>query len=119
MKASLFAVALALTTAFAVPSLANDHEKRFPMPAAEFQERVDARIARTRSRMEEDIAERKLTDDEAKEVRAHFDAVVAAVDVEVQKAVADGTVTWEEAKAVRAVARALGPHRAHPHPDNG
>jgi hypothetical protein len=122
MRASVLAIALALTTAFAAPAFAHDHgnyEKRFPMPAAQFQERVDARIARARSRMEEGIAERKLTDEEASQVRAHFEAVVAAVDVEVQKAVEDGTVTWDEAKAVRAVAHELGPRHAHHHQESG
>jgi len=113
MRASVLAIALALTTAFAAPAMAHDFEKHFPMPAAEFEQRVDARVARARSRMEETIAEYNLTDEQAKAVRAHFDAVVAAVEVEVKKVVEDGTVTWEEAKAVRAVARELGPR--HPH----
>jgi hypothetical protein len=118
MRASVLAIALALTTAFAAPAFAHDHgnaEKRFPMPAAEFQQHVDTRVARARARMESDITERKLTDDEAKDVRAHFDTIVAAVDVEVQKAVEDGTVTWDEAKAVHAAAHGLGPRHPHHH----
>ncbi len=121
MRASVLAIALALTTAFAAPALAHDHEyeKRFPMPAATFQEHVDARVGRARSRMEDEITARQLTDEEANAVRAHFDSVIAAVEVEVQKAVADGTVTLEEARAVRAVARELGPRHAHRHHADG
>jgi hypothetical protein len=114
MRASVLAFAVALTTAVAVPASAHDHEKRFPMPAAVFQEHVDGRVARARARMEAAIVEFKLTDEQAKAARAHFDAVIAAVQVEVEKAVADGTVTFEEAKAVRAVARELGPRHDHP-----
>jgi hypothetical protein len=115
MRTSVLALALALSSA-AAPALAHEHQKHFPMPAAVFQEHVDARIARAKSRMEANIAEYKLTDEQATEARAHFDAVVAAVQVEVQKAVADGTVTLEEAEAVRAVARELRPHYEHSQP---
>jgi hypothetical protein len=118
MRASILALAFGLSTAFAVPAMAHDYEKRFPMPAAEFQQHVDAREARARARMEDEIAERKLTDDEANQLRARFDAVIATVNVEVQKAEADGTVTLEEAKAVHALAFALWPHHHHHH-DNG
>jgi|SRR5580692_7818191 hypothetical protein len=119
MRASVLAIALALTTAFAAPAMAHDHEKHFPMPAAEFEQHVDARVAHARARMEEAITQKNLTDEQAKEVRARFDAGVAAVEVEVQKAVEDGTVTWEEAKAVRAVAREFFPHHPHHQQGNG
>jgi hypothetical protein len=111
MKNSLFgALALALATTFALPATADEHAKRFPMPAAEFQEHVDARIQRARARLENAIAEKSLPDDQANALRAHLDTVVANVKVEVQKAVADGVVTLDEAKAVHAVSRELHAH---------
>jgi len=113
------ALAVALTTAIAVPAFAHENPQDFPMPAATFQRHVDRRLARARARMEDRIVEHKLTDAQASEVRARFDAVAAQVGVEVQKAVADGTVTLDEARAVRAVARELRGHRGHPHAPQG
>ena len=112
MKTTLIAaLALAVTTAIAVPAIAHEKPQDFPMPAATFQKHVERRLERARARMEERIVEHNLTDAQAKEMRARFDTVAASVGVEVQKAVADGTVTLDEARAVRAVARQL---RAHP-----
>ena len=116
LKTSLIAaLALAMTTAIAVPALAHENPQDFPMPAATFQKHVERRLDHARVRMEERIVEHGLTDAQAKDVRAHFDAVAASVGVEVQKAVADGTVTLDEAQAVRAVARQLHAHRGN-HP---
>jgi hypothetical protein len=114
LKTTLIAaLALAVTTAIAVPALAHENPQDFPMPAATFQKHVERRLERARARMEERIAEHNLTDAQAKEVRARFDTVAASVGVEVQKAVADGTVTLDEARAVRAVARQLRGHRGN------
>jgi hypothetical protein len=118
LKNMAFAVlALALGTTISAPALAHENPQNFPMPAAEFQEHVQARLERARSRMESAITAQNMTEAQAKEVRARFDAIASNVGVEVQKAVADGTVTLEEAKAVRAVARQLRPHHAH-HPQS-
>jgi hypothetical protein len=117
IKRSILAVlALVAATVVSVPALAGGHDHgSFPMPAAEFQQKIDARVQRAREHMEKRIVDEKLTDDQAKEARARFDAVVAQVSAEVQKAVADGTVTADEAKAVRQVARSL--HQGeHHHP---
>lgn len=86
-------------------------QKHFPMPAAEFQAKVDARQQKARARMEERAAQ--LPADQAKELRARFDANIAKVDAEVAKAVADGTVTKEEAQAVRAASPHHGKHARH------
>lgn len=79
----------------------------FPMPAAEFQQRVQARQTKARERMEKRVSQ--LPADKANEVRARFAERVNKVNAEVAKAVADGTVTKEEAQAIRA----LSPHRGH------
>ncbi len=111
MKKIFASTALALTALVALPAFADEHGKgerpSFPMPAAQFKQHVDAKIAKMREHTEKKAA--SLPADQAKEVRAKLDASIAQMNAEVQKAVADGTVTAEEAKAVRAA----GPHRDH------
>jgi hypothetical protein len=129
MRSTIVATVLALATlvsvpAFAAPAQGNapaksqraegEGKKHFPMPAAEFKAKVDARQAKRRQRMEEEAA--KLPADQAKELRAKFEATIQKVNAEVAKAVADGTVTKDEAKAVRAA----NPHAHHgKHARNG
>lgn len=125
---SIVAIAVALSlavssgAAFAAPGKGAEartearhgdkHANAFPMPAAAFKQKVDARIARARTHMESRAA--KLPADQAKDLRAKFDAGVAKVNAEVAKATADGTVTKDEAKAVRKVAREVkGSHGKH------
>src|SRR5690606_942505 len=105
------ALVVAALSLVAVPALAHgkgDHAKKFPMAAAEFKAKVDARAAKAKQRMEERAA--KLPADQAKELRAKFDAGTAQINAEVAKATADGTVTLDEAKQVRAVAKSVRPH---------
>lgn len=114
-----FAVALAV---FVVPGMAmaagpegraekvqrgdrGDHEKAFPMKGADFIAKVEARIQKVRSRVQERIAKMPLTDAQKKQVMAEVDAGSAKVKVAAQKAAADGTVTKEEGKQVRDLAK--------------
>jgi hypothetical protein len=131
MRSTIVATVLALSTlvavpAFAAPAQANaptktqradgdksDKGKHFPMPAAEFKAKVDARQAKARKHMEERAAQ--LPADQAKELRASFEANVQKVNAEVAKAVADGTVTKEEAQAVRAASPHHGKHARNAH----
>jgi hypothetical protein len=103
------AVLVVLASLVAVPALADDSRQgpSFPMPAATFQQRVDAREAKAREQMEKRASQ--LPTDKASALRAKFDERVAKVNAEVAKAVADGTVTKDEARAVRAAS----PHGAH------
>ena len=105
------------TFAFAAPTAADTTTKthraekdkaQYPMPAAAYQQKVNERMAKARTRMEKYAA--KLDAEKAKEVRAKFDAGVANVNAEVAKATADGTVTKEEAQKVREAVRAMHPH---------
>jgi hypothetical protein len=129
MRSTIVAAMLAISTLVAVPAFAapaqgnvptktagsraegEKGQKHFPMPAAEFQAKVNARQTKGRARMEEKAA--KLPADQAKELRARFDANIAKVNAEVAKAVADGTVTKEEAQAVRAASPHHGKHARH------
>jgi hypothetical protein len=102
---------LAVASLVAVPALAKgEHHGKgnFPMAAAEFKAKVDARTAKARQHMEDRAA--KLPADQAKELRAKFDAGTAQINAEVAKVTADGTVTAEEAKQVREVAKTARPH---------
>ncbi len=114
MRPTVLAVLTLVSTLVAVPAFAGGKGdgKKFPVAAAEFKQKVDARIAKARTHMEERAA--KLPADKAKEARATFDAGVAKVNAEVQKAVADGTVTKDEAHQVRAEMKSLrGAHGKH------
>jgi hypothetical protein len=113
MRSTIIGTVLALATLFAAaPAMAGDkHGASFPMPAATFKQKVDARQAKARTHMEERAS--KLSADDAKALRAKFDAGVAKVNAEVNKATADGTVTKEEAMAVKKVARENGGGRHH------
>ncbi len=100
-----FAVSLALATALAVPAFADgnkDHPKAvFPMPAAEFEQKVDNHLARRQAKLEKIITEKNIPADKANEMRARFNAKAAATRTAATAAEQDGTVTADEAKAVR------------------
>jgi hypothetical protein len=105
------ALVLAVASLVAVPAFAKgkgDHAKNFPMPAAQFKAKVDAKTAKAKQRMEEKA--KALPADQAKELRAKFDTGVTQINAEVSKATADGTVTMDEAKKVREVAKSVRPH---------
>ncbi|AKV00798.1 hypothetical protein AKJ09_07461 [Labilithrix luteola] len=123
MRSIFVATALAISTlaavpAFAAPSQGNapaqvqhgdkGDQAKFPMPGAEFKQKVDARTAKARAHMEERAA--KLPADQAKDLRTKFDAGTAQINDAVNKAIADGTVTKEEAQQVREVVKSVRPH---------
>ncbi|MBN9166041.1 MAG: hypothetical protein J0I07_34145 [Myxococcales bacterium] len=84
MRSTIIGTVLALATVFvAAPAMAGEkHEKAsFPMPAAAFKERVDARQAKARERMEKRAS--TLNAEQAKELRAKFDAGIAKINAEV------------------------------------
>jgi hypothetical protein len=97
------------------------HKESFPMPAAEFKAKVEARAAKFRERIIERMNAKSVPADKQKVVLAKFDERSAKVMVEVDKVCADGTVTKEEARAVHKLARELreearaerGAHRKH------
>ena len=109
MRSKIIAIGLVLGTLVSASAFADEGKgaPSFPIPAAQFKQHVDARIAKAREHMEERAS--KLPADQAKDLRAKFEAGVVAQNAEVAKAIADGTVTKEEAKAVRAA----GPRGGH------
>ncbi len=110
---SVPAIAQAATDA---PQPAAHEHAKFPMTAAEFKTKVDARTTKARAEMEKHAA--TLPADKARELRAEFDRGLVRVNQEVTRVGADGKVTKEEAKEVRKVAREAhigrgGHHRGH------
>jgi len=108
-------LSLLLTGALAVPAFADDKgpAEVFPMKAAEFQQKVEARIAKHKEHIEQRITEQKLDATKAKEMRDRFDAHTAQVRAAVATAVQDGVVTKEEADTVRAAGGGGGDHHRH------
>ena len=94
--------AIAQASTDAPQHAAHEHAK-FPMTAADFKTKVDARTTKARAEMEKHAA--TLPADKARERRAEFDRGVARVNQEVTRVGADGKVTKEEAKEVRKIAR--------------
>jgi hypothetical protein len=116
MRSTIIGTVLAIATLVAVPAMAHengDGSASFPMPAATFQAKVDAREAKAREHMEKRAA--SLPTDEANALRAKFNAGEARINAEVAKAVADGTVTKEEAKSVHQVVREVRPWHGQKH----
>jgi hypothetical protein len=118
MRSLIMAAALSLSTALvAAPALAGDKGDRdgaaYPMPAAAFKQKTDAREAKAREHLDKRAA--KLPAEEARALRAKFDAGVAKVNAEVARATADGTVTKDEAQAVRKTAREVRGHHHGAH----
>jgi hypothetical protein len=93
----------------ALPAFAQ--KPSFPMPAAEFQQRVDARLAKGRARLEQRIKKNNLSDEQANQARARFDERATKIQTATAQATADGTVTAEEAKAVREAGGGRHPHK--------
>jgi hypothetical protein len=116
---SLAIATLATVPAFAGPAgnapakVSHGDPSKFPMPGAEFKQKVEARQAKARARMEERAS--KLSAEEANALRAQFEAGTATINAEVEKIIADGTVTAEEAKEFHEVVRSVFPHAGKRH----
>jgi hypothetical protein len=114
LSALLVASPLALAAEGAAPApaqpapAAHAHaHAKFPMKAADYQHAVDGRVQHAREKMEARITRKKLTAEQAREVRGRFDAGVVEVHKVVAEVSADGVVTREEARKVNHTTRAL------------
>ncbi|HTJ81136.1 MAG TPA: hypothetical protein VL400_05410 [Polyangiaceae bacterium] len=115
------AVAMADDTAGQARHGERAHEKReqakFPMAAAEFKQKAEARITKFRGKLEKVLEKRGATAEQKKAALAKFDAGAEKVRAAVEVAAKDGTVTKEEAKDVRKVAKEargdMGKHKGH------
>jgi hypothetical protein len=120
------AIVLALATTILVPAAAlaapSDTQPaahgahKFPMKAAEFQAKVDARTKKAREHMEQRLAKHNASEADKETARARFDAGVAEIQKVVSGAAADGVVTKDEAQKVREKAKEVrhaGPSARH------
>ncbi len=116
--AALLALSVVPAAAFASPESTGTtasqrvHQEKkekesFPMPAAEFKAKAEARVQKARSRIVERMNAKNVPAEKQKVVLAKFDEASAKVMAEVDKVCADGTVTKEEAHAVMKLAREL------------
>jgi len=80
---------------------------RYPLPAADYQHKIDERVLIARERMETRIVRRKLSADRAKEVRGRFEISVIEVRKVMADAASDGLITKEEARRVNQSTRGL------------
>ncbi len=98
------ALSLALVGATAGTALAGGHDDpaAFPMKAAEFQRKVEARIAKRKEHLAKKIVAKKVDAARAKEMLERSEARATALRAAVATAAQDGVVTADEAKAVRA-----------------
>jgi hypothetical protein len=92
------------------PSVGDEGNKKFPMPAAEFRQHVSARLEKARTRMEERITSDHLPADQADALRATFKTSVAQINTKVDQVTADGTVTQEEGESVHQLMKSLLHH---------
>lgn len=111
-------LALALATV-AAPAMAADKAPRqgtqqaapsFPMPAAEFRDRIEKRLGKERARVETHITKKNLSPTDAEKARAVLNEKVARIDGLVAKVTSDGTVTKAEAREVHLAIHAAFPH---------
>ena len=103
-----FVVVLVAWTAFGKGALAaGARHGRYPMPAADYQHKIDERVLHARERMETRIVRRKLSAERAKEVRGRFEMSVTEVRKVMQDAASDGVITREEARRVNNSTRSL------------
>lgn len=84
-----------------------DKAKHFPMTAAKFKEKVEARITKSKERISAKLNEKNVPADKQKAAIAAFDAGATRVRAAADAAGKDGTVTADEAKGVRELAKQL------------
>jgi hypothetical protein len=119
----IFLLSLPLLT-FAASASAEDgkthkNHPTFPITAADFQARHDARVVKMRAKLEARITEKKVDAEKAKMMRERFETRTSAVQIAINKAKADGTVSKEEAKEVRQVAHPGRHGKRHGHKHGG
>ena len=100
------------------PAAAAKKHGKFPIPAADFKNASNERLAKAREKMEAHLKTKKVPTEKAQLIRARFDDVATKVNAAVAKVTADGSVTKDEVKEVRQAAdkaRKEGRATAHAH----
>ncbi|NUP06795.1 MAG: hypothetical protein HOW73_12140 [Polyangiaceae bacterium] len=81
------------------------NKKHFPMNGDQFVEKVDARMAKSKTRIDAKLDHKKVPADKQKEILSEFDRGSAKIHAAAVVAAKDGTVTADEAKSVRSLAK--------------
>jgi hypothetical protein len=77
------------------------HQDRYPMPAAEYRKKADARLARYKERIEQHMTEQKLAETTRAAVRKRLGVMEQEMRALVEKRAGDGTITLAEADEVK------------------
>ena len=90
----------------AVAGVADAHQDKYPMPAAEYKVKAEQRLARYKARLEEHMTAQKLDAPTRENVRKRLSALEAELRALVAKRSKDGTITLAEANEVKQLGKA-------------
>ena len=82
------------------------HQDRYPMPAAEYRKKADARLTRYKERLEQHMTEQKLAEATRAAVRKRLATLDQSLRALVEKRAVDGTITLAEADEVKQLGKA-------------
>lgn len=82
------------------------HQDKYPMPAAEYRKKSEARLGRYKERLEQHMAEQKLADATRATIRKRLATLEQELRALVEKHAGDGTITLAEATDVKQVGKA-------------
>lgn len=81
--------------------LAHAHQDSYPMPATEYKQKAEQRLARYKARLEEHMTAQKLDEATRESVRKRLAALESELRALVAKRSKDGTITLAEANEVK------------------
>ena len=77
------------------------HQDKYPMPAAEYRKKAEARLGRYKERLEQHMTEQKLADATRVTIRKRLATLEQELRALVEKRASDGTITLAEADEVK------------------
>jgi hypothetical protein len=90
-----------LASLLAFAGVAYAHQDKYPMPAAEYKQKAEQRLARYKTRLEEHMTAQKLDPTTREAVRKRIAALETELRTLVAKLSKDGTITLAEANEVK------------------
>jgi hypothetical protein len=85
----------------ALGGVAHAHQDKYPMPAAEYKQKAEQRIARYKERLEQHMTQQKLDATTRESARKRLIALETELRALVAKLAKDGTITLAEANQVK------------------
>lgn len=77
------------------------HEDHYPMAAAEYRKKADARVQRYRERIESHMTEQRFDDGKRKAVRERLASLESELRARIDKLAQDGTITKADADDIK------------------